>query len=160
MLCRCLRYLTALLAMGALVVACGGDDDESPTEPVESEMSDAAVIFRDLNTSIGGAMTLMLTGGGTLEGVQGEVVVSGNTFTLNGYSPNGEIVLNGELVINILAAPVTIDGDLTVAGAMEGDAEVHITVDTSTLPYTYGGTVKLDDELYQVADLVEEGTTG
>jgi len=159
MLRRCLKYLTPLLAMGALVVACGGDD-ESPTEPVDGEMSDAAVMFRDLNTSISGAMGLMLGGGGTLEGVEGEVVVSGTTFTLNEYSPNGEIVLNGELTINILATPVTIDGEVVVTGAMEGDAEVHMTVDTSTLPYTYGGTVKLDDELYQVADLVEEGTGG
>ena len=160
MLRRCRRYLLPLLAMGALVVACGDDDTESPAAPVDTELSDAAVMFRDLSSSIGQAMGLMLTGGGTLEGEQGSVEVVGSTFTLSAYSPNGEIVMDGELTIEPLAAPVRIDGHLTVTGTFEGEAEVHITVDMSTSPPTYGGTVKLGDETYEVADLVEAAAAG
>ena len=169
MLCRGLKYLLPLLAMGALFVACGDDDSGSPTgleddtespgAPADSSLSQAATMFRDLNASISQAMLLMCDpDGGVLEGEQGSVEVVGTTFTLIGYSPNGEIVLDGVLTFDMATAG--IDGTMTATGAFEGEIEIHITVDLSTSPPTYGGTVKLGDELYEVADLVEEAAAG
>lgn len=178
MLRCCLRYMLPLLAMGVLALACSDDDSGSPTgldddtglpgapedslsggspadsvsggAPVDSAFVQAATVFRDLESSVTQAIGLMGTGG-TLTGEQGEVRVVGTTFTLDGYSPNGLYVLDGELTFDMMTA--TIVGTMAATGALEGEVEVHITVDLSTGVPVYGGTVKLGDETYQVSDL-------
>jgi len=152
-----------------LALACGGDDGNGPTEPENgiSEEEQAARaqeqvrgLFTTLEPVVVQAMGLLLQGGGTIQGEQGTLVVAGTTMTLEGFSADGQLVLDGELTLDILAQPVTLKGDL-VASGLEGqegpvDVNVDITIDPTTDPRTYGGTVTVGEVVYDLAELLAE----
>ena len=107
-----------------LLLACGGDDaptepEPAPPDPAEAARAQARALFTSLEPVVGRALELMLTGGGTIEGEQGTLAVAGSTMTLESFSADGQLVLDGELVLDLLAQPVTLKGDLEASG-LEG----------------------------------------
>ncbi len=156
---------TLLVPLTLLFLGCG--DDEAPTEPEpsppdaeEAARAQAQALFTSLEPVVGKALELMLTGGGTLEGEQGTLTVAGSTMTLESFSADGQLVLDGELVLDLLAQPVTLKGDLEASGleGREGSVpvEVDVTIDTSTDPRTYGGTVTIGEDVYDLDELFAE----
>ena len=156
---------TLLVPLTLLFLGCG--DDEAPTAPepappdaAEAARAQAQALFTSLEPVVGKALELMLTGGGTLEGEQGTLTVAGSTMTLESFSADGQLVLDGELVLDLLAQPVTLKGDLEASGleGREGSVpvKVDVTIDTSTDPRTYGGTVTIGEDVYDLEELFAE----
>lgn len=81
-------------------------------------------------------------------------VVEGNIFRFEEYSPDGLFFVDGELTMDLLASPITVKGDLAFRdGEREGPIVVDVTVDLSTSPVSYGGTITVDGEAIDVASL-------
>lgn len=154
MTCRSLAWL--------LTSACNDDKDkvqDTVTGPdMGTELPLDAAVLAELNSAVEKAIGLLFVGGGTVPGADsGQIVVTGSTFSFEQYSPDGVFVLNGELVMDLLAAPITVKGDLSFAnGELEGPIVVDMTLDASTDPVTYGGTVTVAGEVIDVAD-VDQG---
>ena len=163
--------LTAVLPLALLALACGGDDGNGPTEP-ENGLSEEELAARareqvqglvsTLEPVLVNAMGLLLSGGGTLEGEQGTLTVAGSTMTLESFSADGQLVLDGELTLEI-GQPMTLKGDLVATGLGDQedpvDINVDMTIDPTTDPTTYGGTITVGEVVYDLADLLagEEG---
>lgn len=161
--------LAAILPLAMLWLACGGDDADGPTEPengmtAEEEaaqaQAQARALFTGLEPVVAQALELMLTGGGAIEGQQGTLTVAGSTMTLDSFSVDGQLVLDGELVLDLLVQPMTLKGDLEASG-LEGregtvDVKVDITIDPTTDPREYGGTVTIGEDVYDLTELFAE----
>lgn len=156
---------TLLMPLILLLPACGGDDAPTEPEPAPPDAAEAARaqaqgLFTSLEPVVTKALELMLTGGGTIEGEQGTLAVAGGTMTLESFSADGQLVLDGELVLDLLAQPVTLKGDLQASG-LEGQegpvpVKVDITIDISTDPRTYGGSVTIGEDVYDLEELFAE----
>lgn len=150
-------WLVMMVLAPALVLAGCGDDDDSPTGPEDNgELSEGAALFQELGATLNQAAALLFTGGGEIQGEQGTVVVVGSTLTFNSYSPDSEVVIDGQLEINLLVQPVAVTGQLELTGEPSGTADVNVTIDLATSPPTYGGTIVLDGEVYDVVVIVAE----
>ena len=139
-----------LLALAALCYACSDDngkDEDTVTGPdlgdVGGEVSLDAAVIAEMNAAVEKAIGLLFVGGGTVPGAGGgQIVVAGSTFAFEEYSPDGVFFLDGQLTMDLLAAPITVKGNLAFRGAAgEGPIVVDMTIDASTDPVTYGGTV-------------------
>lgn len=166
---RPLWWLSCLL-VGGLLLACSSDDDDKadadPVGPGPSDNGDNPVgsldtaVFAQINSAIEQAVGLLFLGGGTVPGDGGgQIVVDGSTFTFDQFSPDGTLELDGQLTMNLLAAPITVTGTIDFLGAGEdgdegGQMIVDMTLDATTSPPTYGGTVTIGDEVLNVQDLL------
>lgn len=156
---------TLLMPLTLLLLACGGDEaptepEPSPPEAEEAARAQAQALFTSLEPVVARALELMLTGGGTMEGEQGTLTVAGSTMTLESFSADGQLVLDGELVLDLLAQPLTLRGDLQASGleSREGPVpvKVDVTIDISTDPRTYGGTVTVGEYVHDLDELFAE----
>lgn len=156
--------LIGVLAL--LCVACGDDKDEAPTEPengtpeVDPAVLRAQGLFASLEPILIEALGKVLVGGGTIEGEAGTITVQGTTLTIEGFSSDGVLFLDGQLTLDIQASPLTLKGEL-VANGIEGeegpvDIIVDITIDSTTDPPTYGGTVTVGEDVHQLAELLAD----
>ncbi len=147
-----------------LCLACGDDKEEGPTEPengtpeVDPAVVQAQGLFASLEPILIEALGKVLVGGGTIEGEAGTITVKGTTLTMEGFSSDGVLFLDGELVLDIQVNPLTLKGEL-VASGVEGeegplDIIVDITIDSTTGSPTYGGTVTVGEEVYELAELL------
>ena len=151
-------------ALALLCLACGDDEEKAPTEPengtpdVDAAAVQAQKLFGSLEPVLIEALGKVLVGGGTIEGEAGTIVVEGTTLTFEGFSSDGMLVLDGQLTLDIQATPLALKGEL-VASGVEGEEgplniAIDITIDTSADPPAYGGTVTVDEEVHQLAELL------
>lgn len=151
--------LSCLLIVVMLAAACN-DDDDGPSETVTgpdlgTELPLDAAVLAELNSAVEKAIGLLFVGGGTVPGADsGQITVTGSTFVFEQYSPDGVFVLDGQLVMDLLVAPITVKGDMSfVNGELEGPIVVDMTLDASTDPVTYGGTVTVAGEVIDVSTI-------
>ena len=99
----------------------------------------------------------LAVGGGTIEGeTGGTITIADNVMTLEDFTQDGQLVLNGELSFDGAAQPPTLKGDLVGSGeAYEApvDINVDMTVDLTADP-PYGGTVTVGGVEYDVGALL------
>jgi len=153
-------WLVLVLMPGLVLCGCG--DDDSPTEPEPEDPILETAFFEGLFPSMKEAAGLVLVGGGRIEGMEGALVVTpvmttesvGATLAFEGFSHDGEIYINGELSIDLMEAPATVTGDLTLSGTPTGTAVVSATYDLAT--EAYGGTITIEGEEYDVAAIASE----
>ena len=53
-------------------------------------------------------------GGGSME-------ISGNDWTLQDYSPDGELIANGALSVGLAQRPIPLNGEITLSGSHEAE---------------------------------------
>jgi hypothetical protein len=142
-----------LLAAGLLLPGCGGSGDEAPTQPTQE---DALVIMSVLNTAFAQLDLTKLLTGQVIQGVRGTLTLTATVWTFDGYSPDGELQIDGQLTLNVFSSPYAMKGKLTLSGSQEGTVIVDITIDMAADPQnpTLGGTVTFNGAQFQVADLM------
>ena len=149
-----------ILVLATLLFACNDSDDGAADDSVTGpDLGDAvsldAAVVAEMNTAVEKAIGLLFVGGGTVEGAGGgQIVVTGSTFRFEQYSPDAVFFLDGQQTMDLLVSPITVKGDLAfrdAAGA--GPIVVDMTIDASTDPVTYGGTIAINGVVINVADL-------
>lgn len=148
------RLMAILLVVALGVTACNDDGSASPTgpqddeqpivgddgEPANAEENEATVFFAELNQAMGSVFPMLLAGGGELAGSGGgRIVVEGTTMTFENYSPDGETVMSGVIVIEVVESLWAITGTLDLTGGNEGEALVAMTLDPTVNPPVPGG---------------------
>ena len=161
-----IRVVLAILLSVGLLASCGDDDgDKTPAGPgeetgegVSDELSDeeqAAAVFGDLQQSLTPVAGLLLTGGGTAEGAQGTATVADDKLTFEGFSPDGALVIDGELEISRGQTTLTLKGTVVLSGSFEGEVEVDLTIGVS-IPPTYTGTMTVEEVTYDIEALSQQ----
>ena len=152
---------TALVLCGVLVLAaCGGDDDEAA--PVEPEQPAAAEITPEIVGLYGTVVTAftniffaaLVPGTTSVPGEGGgSVEISGNDWTLNEYSPDGELIANGALSVGLDQTPIPLSGEVTLSGSHEAELvlDMELSVDADGLSAT--GTITINGAEFDVAEV-------
>lgn len=152
------RAVALWLVVVISLAGCGSDDDPKQDEsPTGLDLSANQVLLEEMQVALTKAVALIFTGGGAVPGAGGgQVVVEGTSFIFQEYSPDGELVIGGQLDLNILASPVTLKGTIELTGSMEYPVIVDMTIDVTSDPFLYGGTLTVDGEVFDVAELEQE----
>ncbi|MXW81151.1 MAG: hypothetical protein F4Z57_19630 [Gemmatimonadetes bacterium] len=151
---------TALVLCGALVlVACGGDDDEAA--PVEPEPA-AAEITPEIVGLYGTVVTAftniffaaLVPGTTSVPGAGGgSVEISGNDWTLNEYSPDGELIANGALSVGLDQTPIPLSGEVTLSGSHEAELVLDMQLSVGTDGLSATGTITINGAEFDVAEV-------
>ena len=89
-------------------------------------------------------------GGGTL-------TIAGNTWTLQDYSPDGALIINGTLDVAKDQFPtVPVVGTIEISGSFENTVSLDIVVDASGTRISTTGTVTIDGEVFDIAEIIAE----
>ena len=151
---------TALVLCGALVlVACGGDDDEAAPvepEPAAAEITPEIVgLYGTVVTAFTNIFFAALVPGTTSvpgEG-GGSVEISGNDWTLNEYSPDGELIANGALSVGLDQTPIPLSGEVTLSGSHEAELILDMELSVGTDGLSATGTITINGAEFDVAEV-------
>ena len=158
-----LKMITRSLALGLAVVIIGCGDDakkEEESAPTAPDLTANAVLLEEMEQALANSVALIFTGGGSVQGAGGgQVLVEGTSFIFQDYSPDGELIIGGQLDMELLASPVTLKGTIQLSGSMEFEVVVDMTIDVTQDPFTYGGTLTVDEEVFDVTELQEEANS-
>ena len=151
---------TALVLCSALVlVACGGDDEAAPVEPEPEPVAEITpeivglygTLVSSFQTIFFAALipgTTSVPGGGG-----GSVEIAGNDWTLNEYSPDGELIVNGALNVGIDQTPIPLTGEVTLSGSQEAELVLNMELSVGTDGLSTTGTITIDGAEFDVAEL-------
>ena len=152
---------TALILCSALVLAaCGGDDDdvapvEPEPEPVAEITPEIVGLYGTLVTSfqtiffaalIPGTTSVPGAGGGSVE-------IAGNDWTLNEYSPDGALIVNGALNVGIDQTPIPLTGTVTLSGSQEAELILNMELSVGVDGLSATGTITIDGAEFDVAEV-------
>ena len=119
----------------------------------------------EILTAVGGTfgdldLAQLLAGEQVIEGEQGSVTIALPSWRFDQYSPDGRLVLDGELILNLLAQPIALQGELEVSGTHQGTMLVNMTIDLSEGMENpnLGGTLNFNGEEFEIAELLEVPT--
>ena len=152
---------TALVLCGTLVLAaCGGDDDEAA--PVEPEPEPVAELTPEViglygtlvNTFTNIFFAALVPGTTSVPGEGGgSVEISGNDWTLNEYSPDGELIANGALNIDLTQDPIPMSGEVTLSGSHEAELVLDMQLSVGADGLSATGTITINGAEFDVAEV-------
>ena len=152
---------TALILCSALVLAaCGGDDDEAAS--VEPEPEPVAEITPEIvglyGTLVGSFQTIffaaLIPGTTSVPGAGGgSVEIAGNDWTLQDYSPDGALIVNGALNVGIDQTPIPLTGTVTLSGSQEAELILNMELSIGTDDLSATGTITIDGTEFDVAEV-------
>ena len=156
---------TALVLCGTLVLAaCGGDDDEAAPvepEPAAAEITPEIVgLYGTVVTAFTNIFFAALVPGTTSvpgEG-GGSVEISGNDWTLNEYSPDGELIANGALSVGLDQTPIPLSGEVTLSGSHEAELILDMQLSVGTDGLSATGTITINGAEFDVAEVSAAAT--
>jgi hypothetical protein len=151
----------ALLGGALLLAACGGDDEEKPTEPTIAQPTAQAVqltglLIQSFQTAFFASLAQVdTTQAVVLPGQAGTVEIKGNTWELKDFSPEGTLFLKGKLTVGKEQFPnIPVKGKLSFSGSQQGTLELDMVVMVQGTELTATGTIQIDDQVFDVAQLV------
>ena len=79
--------------------------------------------------------------------------ISGSDWTLNEYSPDGELIANGALSVGLDQTPIPLSGEVTLSGSHEAELvlDMELSVDADGLSAT--GTITINGAEFDVAEV-------
>ena len=83
----------------------------------------------------------------------GSVEIAGNDWTLQDYSPDGELIVNGALSVGLDQTPIPLSGEITLSGSHEAELilDMQLSVGADGLYAT--GTITINGAKFDVAEL-------
>jgi len=160
------RMGIGLLICGVGLAGCGGDDEETPTgleQQEPAEVSEEGVLLAGtLVQSMQAAFFASLVEDPTtVEGMAGVLEITGNIWDFKDYSPDGELIINGQLTVEKDLFPnIPARGELTLSGSQEGTLIVDILVGVQGVEFTATGTLQLNDQVWDMAELIASASAG
>ena len=153
------------MTRGLLAIACVafwagcGDDDKSSSNPVDPETTaEVLAVVSAMGAAtedIDIAQLFSSSEGQVIEGESGQIVVTLTTWTFEDYSPDGAMVLNGELAIGVVSVPLTINGELQISGSQDAVVDIDMTLDIGEQDNPQlGGKVIYNGVKFEVVDLI------
>lgn len=151
---------TALVLCGALVlVACGGDDEPAPVEPEPEPVAEITPEIVGLYGTVVTAFTniffaALVPGTTSVPGEGGgSVEISGNDWTLNEYSPDGELIANGALSVGLDQTPIPLSGEVTLSGSHEAELVLDMQLSVGADGLSATGTITINGTEFDVAEV-------
>ena len=159
---------TALVLCSALVLVACGDDDSTPSAPVEPDPPPTAEITPEIvglyGTLVGSFQTIFLAAlvapaGETVSvpGQSGAVEVTDNDWVIKDFSPDGALVLNGNLTVDkgkvLENMPVPVTGTVAFSGSQEGELTLDMMIAVEGTELSATGTITVNDAEFDVAEL-------
>ena len=150
---------TALILCCTLVLtACGDDDESTPVEPEPepvAELTPAIVgLYGTLVSSFQTVFFAVLVGTTSVPGEGGgSVEIEGNEWMLQDFSPDGELIINGTLNIDVNQDPIPLNGTVTLSGAQEAEMMLDMLITAGADGLSATGTIIIDGAEFNVAEL-------
>ena len=152
---------TALVLCSALVLVACGDDDSTPSAPVEPDPPPAAEItpeiiglYGTLVSSFTGVYAKVVIGETSVAGDGGgSVEVEGNQWTLQDFSPDGALIINGVLNVGVTEMPIPLTGTITLSGSQEAELVLDMDISVGADGLSATGTITVNDVEFDVAEL-------
>ena len=150
---------TALVLCGALVlVACGGDDEAAPVEPEPEPVAEITPeivgLYGTLISSFTNVFFAVAVGGTSVEGEGGgSVEIAGNEWTLQDFSPDGALIINGTLNVGVAETPIPLAGTVTLSGSQEAELILNMELSVEADGLSATGTITIDGTEFDVAEL-------
>ncbi len=137
---------------------CSDDDESTPVEPEPEPMAEITPeiigLYGTLVSSFTNIFFAVITGGESVEGEGGGVVeINGNEWMIKDFSPDGALIINGTLNVNVTETPIPLTGAVTLSGSQEAELviDMELSVDTDGLSAT--GMVTINGAEFDVAEL-------
>ena len=151
---------TALVLCGTLVLAaCGGDDDEpAPVEPEPAAAEITPEIVGLYGTVVNAFTNIffaaLVPGTTSVPGEGGgSVEISGNDWTLNEYSPDGELIADGALSVGLDQTPIPLSGEVTLSGSHEAELILDMQLSVGADGLSATGTITINGAEFDVAEV-------
>jgi hypothetical protein len=166
---RILGCLTLLCICSLSYSACGGDDGGGNTLSGPELAAVQAEVVEIMGVLLQSAAELDLASlftpeGQVIEGVQGSLTVTLLQWVFAQYSPDGLLILDGELNLG-LSQPTPMTGELEISGSKQGTAQVNMMIETvadsdttdenTSTTFNYAGTITYKGVEFEVEDLLE-----
>jgi hypothetical protein len=150
---------TCLVGITAILIGCGDDGGSGGSNPVDPQTNaDVLSVVSAMGAATEGIDAQQLFSSSerqVIEGESGQVVITLTKWSFEDYSPDGAIVINGELAIGVFSAPFTIDGELQISGTQEALVTVDMTLDlTDAENPQLGGKIIYNGVRFEIADLL------
>ncbi len=145
-----------------ILSGCGGSNGDDPIGPADEQRSavtdEALAVTNVLVQSFQNAFFASLTADTTaiagFEG-RGQVRIEGRTWTMEEYSPDGVLFLNGVLDVDKSLYPnIPVGGTINLTGAQESVLVLDIVVIVRGTDLTATGKISMDDVVYDMAGLI------
>jgi hypothetical protein len=128
--------LCLVLAACLWISSCDG---AAPMRPSEREAAD---LVKALAFTFQQGIIAALAGEGTIGGVSGELRVKGMQWRFDRYSPEGEVFIGGELIVDSAQRPMIMHGELDLSGALSGVLIIELSYNVSN--GVFSGTITVD----------------
>lgn len=146
----------AILLAGALLAGCGGDGEEKPTQSREETAALARVLVESMKKAF---LASLISDTTAVQGKKGAVEIAGDDWRFAGYSPDGELFIDGQLTVEKEKYPnIPAHGQLQLSGSQEGALKVDMVVVVQGLEVSATGTFELNGAQYDVAELIVSGS--
>ena len=83
----------------------------------------------------------------------GSVEISGNDWTLNEYSPDGTLIANGALNIDLTQDPIPMSGEVTLSGSQEAELILDMQLSVGADGLSATGTITINGAEFDVAEV-------
>ena len=150
---------TTLFLCSALVLAACGDDDEStPVEPEPEPLAEITpeivALYGTLVTSFTTVFFAVLVGQTSVEGEGGgSVEIAGPEWTLQDFSPDGALIINGTLTVGLDQTPIPLAGTVTLSGAQDAELMLDMALAVEGTDLSATGTITIDGAEFDVAEV-------
>ena len=146
------KIISWSLSLSILLFA-GGSPGSAQEPAADNKAVAAASLVALSNAAAEIDVAQLLAGGQVIEGVQGTLNATAFVWQFDQFSADGLLVFDGDLNLNVLATPITMQGELQVSGAQEGVLGVDMTIDLSEEEPVLGGNITYNGETFAVEEL-------
>ena len=135
------------------------DVDDTPVEPESETVAEITPEIVGLYGTLVSTFTniffaALIPGTTSVPGaVGGSVEIAGNDWTLQDYSPDGALIVNGALNVGIDQTPIPLTGTVTLSGSQEAELILNMELSIGTDGLSAIGTITIDGTEFDVAEV-------